>query len=294
MSPRLRTAAFVLAAAFIALLATGCTGDPVPDITGQRYEAAEYLCQSAGFRVGRIKYDADADGPMGYIVRQSPRAESLATPGDDIDIVIAGPELVIVPMLIGRQADDVVYDIEDAGLRRGPGMEQYHDFIPAGVVIDQDLAPGTRAPKGTKLKYVVSLGPEDAPVPPVVGRWETDAQAFLYDVGFKSKIDRDNSAEPEGVVIQQWPDARTELDLGERVDLTVSKGPKLENVPDVIGRPLRDAQSELRSVGMRSTVKLAPGFSLEDPEDGVVYSQQPLAGQSVVAGIEVVIYVREP
>ncbi len=292
MCLRLGRAVAACATAFILLTISGCGGDPVPDITGQRYQAADYLLERAGFRLGNIDYDEGSKDPPGFIVEQSPRADSLATLGDEVDIVIAGPLLVRVPVLIGKQESEVSQILADADLRRGPAFEEYNDYIPEGTVIGQALSPGSRAPDNTKVGYTVSLGRKDAPVPGVVGRWEDDARSFLLTLGFPSKIDREHSPQPPGVVIGQWPDARTELDLGKRVGLTISEGPKTAVVPDVRGMSVDDAIDKLEHAGMNPTAYLIGGA--RSTSLAVIQSQQPEGGYVAPEGISVVLYAYEP
>lgn len=292
MSLRLSRVTALVAVVLILLTISGCGGDPVPDITGQRVQAADFLLERAGFQLGEVEYDEDSDGPLGFIVSQSPRSTSLAAPGDKVDIVIAGPLLVRVPILIGKGESEVRDLLSEADLRRGPAIEEYNDYIPAGIVMAQTLSPGSRAPQDTKVSYTVSLGRKDAPVPGVVGRWEDEARSFLLTIGFPSKIDRENSPEPPGVVIGQWPDARTELDLGERVDLTISEGPKTAVVPDVRGMALDKALDALEDAGMSPSARLIGG--VRHTEDAIVQSQEPVGGYVAPVGISIVLYAREP
>lgn len=294
MSLFIRKAVLVAAAVLVILTLTGCSGDPVPDIKGQRYETAEFLLQRAGFRLGRVEYDDNADGPVGYIIGQYPRADSLATPGDDIDIIISGPQLTRVPMVMREDIDDARVLIREADMRRGAVTEQYSSYIPAGIVISQELTPGTRAPVGTKLELIVSLGPEDALVPGVIGEWERDARSFLIDIGFRSQVDREHSAEPAGVVIKQWPKARTDMVIGDSVDLTISEGPELTRVPNVFGMTAEEAEDVLKDAGMDPEVNVGRGIVVDDIDTAIVFSQQPIAGYSCTEGTPIIIYVREP
>lgn len=294
MSLSVRVALVAIALIVVAPLLAGCTGDPVPDVSGQRFESARFALEREGFRVGRIKYDENAQGPAGFVVSQYPRADALATPGDDIDLVISGALLVRVPMLVGKDAERARSEIRDSELRTGRATEQNHDYVPAGTIISQGLRPGSFAPVDTKVEYVVSLGPKDAAVPPVVGRWEEDAETFLGSIGFSSRVEREHARQPEGVVVGQFPDARTELDLGERVSITVSQGPLLVSIPDVRGRTADRATRVLESKGMRVTYRVRAGVELDAWEDGVVETQEPVGGSRIPEGVEIVLYLRMP
>lgn len=294
MSLRARSILVIMAGFVSVFFLSGCSGDPVPDVTGQRYQAAEVYLERAGFRLGRVEYDDSARGPAGFVISQYPRADALATPGDDIDIVISGARLVRVPLLVGDDVEGTRSELKAADLRPGRVSEVYHDFIPAGRVISQSVRPGTFAPEDAPIELTVSLGPKDAPVPPVVGRWEKDARGFILDLGFKSRVEREASRQPEGVVIDQYPDAREKLDLGKRIDLTISRGPDLTAVPDVRGLEVSEAEKRLKRAGLGVSLRVSRGSRPGEPEEATVLSQEPVAGYRAPAGISVVLYLRRP
>ncbi|CAM5477009.1 hypothetical protein SPURM210S_01107 [Streptomyces purpurascens] len=94
---------------------------------------------------------------------------------------------------------------------------------------------------GTAVALVVSKGsPID--IPDVTGADEADARAQLQDAGLKVKIatERVNSSEfDKGQVAQQTPKAGGRAAEGDTVTLTLSKGPEMIEVPDVVGDSVR-------------------------------------------------------
>ncbi len=65
---------------------------------------------------------------------------------------------------------------------------------------------------------------------------------------------------------------------GSTVTLTVSSGPKLVNVPPIVGWDRGDAISELEDRGFAVTVTTTPASSSAD--DGTVLAQDPAGGRA--------------
>jgi beta-lactam-binding protein with PASTA domain len=148
---------------------------------------------------------------------------------------------------------------------------------------------GKEVTKGTRVRLLVSDGPEQVAVPAVTGLSRESAEARLRDDGFGVSVSEQESDEPEGDVIAQSPAAGTELTRGETVTITVSTGRPLVDVPDVIGMNERSASSRLRSAGLEPVTQER---TVTDPaEDGVVVEQRPGAGTQVDKGRQVVIVI---
>lgn len=168
--------------------------------------------------------------------------------------------------------------------------EQANPSIEAGRVISQDPAPKTKAPEGSTVELVVSLGPEQVQVPDVKGRTELEAQFILGAAGLRSRVIsiEDVSLEP-GTAISTNPVAGTPVAKNTEVELRVSKGPGEELVPNVAGKTLASAQAELQALGFKI------GGPEQQPSDSVpsgkVISTDPEPGSSVKKGSTVKIIV---
>lgn len=68
------------------------------------------------------------------------------------------PDLVTVPNVVGMPKDDAQAAITGARLEVGTISFQPHKTVPAGHVISQDPAAGTKVPPGTPVHLVVSTG----------------------------------------------------------------------------------------------------------------------------------------
>jgi serine/threonine-protein kinase len=199
---------------------------------------------------------------------------------------VFGPKGVPVPNVTGMTPSEAQTAITDAGLVVGDVEQQYSDEATPGVVMDQSPEPGVEAEKGSSVKLVVSKGKELLTVPDLKGKTESEASRLAREAGFALDVpERVPSKDiPKGIVIAQSPEAGTEQAKGTLIVLTISEGPELKQVPDILGKSKADAQAAIEAAG------LAPKFT-EDFSDtvapGKVISQTPDPGVFVNAGATV-------
>ena len=102
---------------------------------------------------------------------------------------------------------------------------------------------------GLVLLLVSVLTPNRVTVPNVVGGSISTATNRLQSEGFEVETVRDNSDKPRNTVIGQNPGGGTVADEGSLVRITVSEGPPLANVPDVVGKGRLQARRTLTAAG---------------------------------------------
>ena len=122
------------------------------------------------------------------------------------------------------------------------------------------------------------LFPQEVMVPTVVGRTEAEARAILAQQSLEFGVDQRiySDSVPMGYVIRQDPEPGRRVREGRRVWVTLSLGPEVGVVPDVVGRPLREAQVAITQGGFvlgevttRYEARLAPNtVVLQDPAAG--------------------------
>ncbi|MBW3665917.1 MAG: Stk1 family PASTA domain-containing Ser/Thr kinase [Actinobacteria bacterium] len=131
-------------------------------------------------------------------------------------------------------------------------------------------------------------GPDDVTVPDVVGADIEVAQQRLRSEGFEVEITEARNPEPPGRVIGQDPPGRTEAPEGSTVNLTVSAGPEVVAVPDVVGEPRDEAVEALEDADFE--VEEERVFSREVPA-GRVIETRPGPGVQAPRGSEVTLIV---
>jgi hypothetical protein len=129
-----------------------------------------------------------------------------------------------VPDVVGDKQADAITAIMAAGFTVGPIASSYSGSYAAGLVISQFPTFGSSLPLGQPIDIVVSLGPQQLPVPNVVGLPLAIAEIVLAQNGFtvgKFAFSVEHSKIVSGSVSVQNPLPGTLEFEGSPVDLTI-------------------------------------------------------------------------
>jgi serine/threonine-protein kinase len=189
-----------------------------------------------------------------------------------------------VPDLVGMSRSAATSKLVSGGFSVNPAVEQRYDeniaTFPVGTVITTVPGPHAHVLKGKSVQLVISRGQERYVVPAVAGKSYANAQAAF--AGLPVHLQRDDLADgtgkvPAGSVIRTDPVAATKVKRDQTINVYVSTGPPILQLPDVRNKPQDDANSILSTAGFTVT-------ELEDYSDtvpaGSVISQSPDAGSS--------------
>jgi beta-lactam-binding protein with PASTA domain/tRNA A-37 threonylcarbamoyl transferase component Bud32 len=129
------------------------------------------------------------------------------------------------------------------------------------------------------------------PAPDLVGLPEAEAVAEAQDRGLTVRFADPAYDEqvPAGHVLEQDPETR--VIRGGTITLTLSRGPEVHPVPDVVGASLEVATRRLQELGL-VVVEGEPEYSNTVPE-GRVLSVEPAVGTEVRPGTEVTVVVSQ-
>src|SRR2546423_1415893 len=211
-------------------------------------------------------------------------APSSGKNGPDQTAAATAPPQVPVPNVIGKNRDDAVATLSNAGLTYT--VVSVHSPKPPDTVTGQFPHPGTHVKKGSKVQINVSTGPQPVTVPNVVGQPFDQASSTLQNAGFGVKRTNVDSNQPADTVVSESP---TSAAPGSTITLSVSKGPKQSTVPDVTSEDEASAKSDLQSAGFKVGVQRQ---TVTDPGlDGIVLSQTPHGGTKADQGSTVTIVV---
>ena len=183
---------------------------------------------------------------------------------------------VAVPNVEGVVLSRAVERLEAEGFEVNVERQPSSD-VQRNVVIDQDPEPGARVENGSTVVITVSSGLPQVEVPRVVGLQLQEATARLSDAKLKWQVREVFSEREPGVVLRQTPTAGEQVAEGTTIELRVSKGQNLIDVPNVVGLDEGTATDTLTSAGFK--VSSVAAFS--DQEAGIVVAQNPLGGQAV-------------
>ncbi|WP_369053588.1 Stk1 family PASTA domain-containing Ser/Thr kinase [Kineococcus terrestris] len=258
-----------------------------PDVTGRDPDRAEAVLTAAGLGVEREEAHSDTV-PAGVVAATDPAAgERVRRDGAVTLVVSLGVEQHPVPDVVGDPEADAARALTDGGLAVGEVRREFSEDVPEGDVIATDPAAGTVLDHDTPVALVVSRGRQPIDVPDVTGDALAEARAALEDAGLVVGGTREETSEsvPAGAVVSQDPGDGT-LFRGDAVDLVVSTGPPLVEVPAVQGRQVADARAALEELGFRVRVENVLGGIF-----GTVRSSDPGAGEAVPRGSTVTLTV---
>jgi serine/threonine-protein kinase len=120
----------------------------VPRVAGEELGKAQKKIKDAGLEVGKVSEETSETVKKGVVIRQSPDTGSLFR-GDKVALVVSsGPPLVQVPDVQGRQLDEAVGILEDAGFKTK--VERLFGGI-FGTVHSTDPEAGSQVPKGSTI-----------------------------------------------------------------------------------------------------------------------------------------------
>ncbi|MDX2558361.1 Stk1 family PASTA domain-containing Ser/Thr kinase [Streptomyces sp. TX20-6-3] len=229
----------------------------VPAVLGQTETEATKRIADAGLEVGTTKRAFSDVYERGTVMAVDPApGERLRGNGTVTLTLSRGPEIVKVPNLKNKPLAEAKRVLAEEGLVAGVITRQFSDTVAQGAVIGSDPEPGTGRAPDSAVALVVSKGsPID--VPDVTGETVADATARLQDEGLKVALapERINSPEAAGSVAAQSLAEGSRAAEGDTITLTVSKGPRLVEVPDVVGESVDDARTALEDAGFEVEVK---------------------------------------
>jgi beta-lactam-binding protein with PASTA domain len=200
------------------------------------------------------------------------------------------PEDIRVPNVLGLSFDEARQRLSAAGFTAEQGESRFNVGSPASTVLSQTPAAAATAPHGSKIVLDISAGQRKVEIPNVVSMTRDQAQLALEKVGLEvGQITEHESPLPRGEVLSSTPAAGTPAILPSTVALTVSAGPSIIQLPDLVGMPLAQARSTLEQLGLH-TGAIAVDSASADP-DGTVTVQKPAVGTTVDAGASVALTV---
>ncbi|MFI7893139.1 Stk1 family PASTA domain-containing Ser/Thr kinase [Streptomyces sp. CACIS-1.16CA] len=258
----------------------------VPSLLGQTQQTAEKRLADAGLGLKGVDRVFSDTVERGEVVSSKPDSGDRIRGNGSVTLVVSrGPEIVRVPDVVGASLADARRSLKKVGLVPGMVTREFSEDVERGEVIRTDPRAGTDRNPDTAVALVVSKGaPID--VPDVTGLSADEATAELEAEGLKAEVlpGRVHSPEAAGDVAEQSPGEGTEAAEGDTIQLTVSKGPRMLDVPDVTGRDVDEARSTLEEAGFEVKVD-RPFLSFSD----TIASQSVDGGEQAPEGSTITI-----
>ncbi len=265
---------------------------------------AHLVQQYTGRTVGEVRAIADSrswvldedqvrtdDVPTGIVLAQRPAPGRRLAEGEMLVVEVAsGPRLRMTPLVLGLPTAAAVARLETKGFEVDLVQPLYDEKIVAGevikVLIDGEPALGGRLREpSTRAVLVVSGGPVPRTIPLLVGLDFTNAEQVLN--ALQLRVARPVELEPsetvgEGTVLSQGLTPGLLVDRESEVSLTISSGPDLQEVPDMRGLTVFDAERRLAEVGLQVGEIRGDGLKVQGTE--------PAAGTFLRPGTAILLW----
>ncbi|QHC19688.1 Stk1 family PASTA domain-containing Ser/Thr kinase [Streptomyces sp. GF20] len=285
-------------AALVAVLLVLCVGagvwyinsgqfTRVPPLLAKTEDEARQRLTDAGLKVGGVDKAYSDTADRGTVTKTDPGTGERVRGNGSVDLTVSlGPRKVTVPRVEGMALDKAKARLRDAGLEPGMVTRAFSDSVAKGEVVSTDPSAGTERRGGSAVALVVSKG-APVEVPDVAGSSLQEATEALKEAGLKVSTadERVFSEHEKGAVAAQSPKPGTELAEGGEVELTLSKGPDLVEVPDVTGQKEDEARKTLEGAGFK--VDVSRWFFGD-----TVWDQSVEGGETAPRGSEITIRVR--
>lgn len=239
------------------------SGHKVPDIRGMTVEKAKKLEGIKDiFTIEVVGTKENSKYKDGEIISQDPSEGTLRKNNLTIQVyVCAKVEKSYMPTVLNMSESVAKSILNNMSLGLNIQVQDKpSDTVAKGLVVATSPAAGAEIRQGNTVIIYISSGREIKPVtvPNFVGMTEEkanlEAQKLGLVVGASSS---EYSDKPAGTVIRQSISATTEAKTGDNIYFTISLGPNntMVDVPDVIGKSLNAAKSELEAAGFTVAVQ---------------------------------------
>ncbi len=210
----------------------------IPDVTQKLLADAKDALTAQGFTVGpNITYVVDSTVAQGSVISQLPLAGTMAKQGTAVDLTVSqGVGKVTVPDVVKQTGDAAKAALTAPALGFIVTItNEPNDTVPVGIVIRTDPAADNVVDKGSAINVVVSSGPTQVVLPPLIGLTENQARNILTDKNLIVTViytDVPFNNAQDGRVIQSSPVVGTSVNSSSTVTLTVGKAlPQQTTVP---------------------------------------------------------------
>ena len=262
---------------------------PTPGVIGLERAAAIDKLEASGLTADFGDKAYSETVPAGQVLATDPSAGENVLDGGTVAVTLSlGKERYDVPKLRGLSEDRAQDRLRATNLTFGESIAKFSETVPEGTVLNSDPKVGTTLRPDAVVDLVVSKGPKPIKIRDFTGKDADRATAWFE----KRKLEVDTSSEhsdtvAEGDVISQSPADGTAF-AGDSVDLVVSQGPELVEVPSgLVASGVDAARQRLEEAGFKVEVDNDDGYI----GLGYVFRVDPPSGTMVPAGSTITLYL---
>jgi len=262
----------------------------VPDVQGFSLAKAGSVLHQSGLEIVVTKGFSETVA-IGKVITSSPTPGTKTRKGASVALVVSkGKERYIIPgSLVGSDPNTARAALSELTLTVSNQLQTYSDQIVLGKVVRTIPSIGSLVRRATPITLVVSKGPAPVSVPALQGKTVAQATARLVKIGLKLDVTDEifDDSTVAGQILSANPNSGTQVKRGTTIAVTVSRGPALIPVPNVVGMGADQAVATLRAAGFTVIRHNRLGVVVFNS----VYSQNPSAGTSAPRGSAITIEI---
>jgi beta-lactam-binding protein with PASTA domain len=199
----------------------------VPELVGMaEADATDAIVDAGLIPSSDEQYNATVE--TGSVISSDPSAGASVPAESRVNITVSqGPANIVLPgSLAGLTESSARDQLEEFGLRGGTVTEETSAEVAEGRVITTSPQAGQTVPVGSPVDLVLSNG--KVVVPLLTDLTVQQAEALLADPAVQLPFtvrEEENSVVAPGIVTEQSAEARSQVDQGTEIVLTVAKAP---------------------------------------------------------------------
>ncbi|MEE1516812.1 MAG: PASTA domain-containing protein [Lachnospiraceae bacterium] len=276
-------------------LSEGIKTHLMPSVIGLSQEAAISLLETNefGYEIKEVYNKGIAEG---HVVSQSVAGNENYEVGGIVVLEISlGPspedltevKKVKVPNFVGMTYEEVQESAINLGLTISIIEDRYSE-APINEILEQNILPDTEIDNIQVVGLVKSAGIEKFSVPFLVTKTEQEAREIINGKLNIVIIEEERDGYEKGAIIAQSLEAKTIVEVGGTITLTICAGSESFCVKDVVGKTESQGKNVLSTQQLSVSVTYKKDSSV--PE-GCIISQSPSANSNVKRGDKVTIVV---
>lgn len=205
-----------------------------------------------------------------------------------------GSEAYEVPDVLGYTVEQAmnlpgvkgIFEIKEVGTKIDTKYQP-------GQIVEQDPSAGRMRKGNLVINVYVCVEEEKEQMPNLIGMNYQEAKTQLLNMNLGLRVttkDEFSDTYAEGQVIRTSPGTGAELNKGDSVEITYSKGPETKSVtvPSFLGQSVDDAVAQAEQLGLRVGQH---EYIYSDEPDGTVIGQSLVATDEVDEGTTIVFTV---
>lgn len=233
--------------------------------------------------------------PPNRVIGQDPAPNTQVAQGSTIALTVSsGKPSLALQNFVNYTLPDAQTDLTNE--KFVTKVERKYDAAPKDTVIAQKPKPGSTLREGSTVTLVVSNGPAPIKMPRLEGLTLDKARSIAARDGFTINVSERTPMDnvPPNVVAYQDVSAGTTIpaDHSISVNVVVSTGGGVANVPAIVNEDFVDANLALSKAGFKTNITYM--IHAASADNGLVIQQDPQGGTPLQKGSVVSITVSVP